>query len=63
MVYCLLSVSHEWYSNVNRLDWNDKGGIIMLFVKDNCITFPVSGFCFSEKAEIFCLELNFRTNG
>ena len=37
------------YSNVYRLDRNDKGGGIMLFVKDNLITFPVSGFCFSEK--------------
>ena len=30
----------------------------MLFVKDDLITFPVSGFCFSEKAKIFCVELN-----
>ena len=48
------------YSNVYRLDRNDKGGGIMLFVKDNLITFPVSGFCFSEKKQIFCLELNLR---
>ena len=48
------------YSNVNRLDRNDKGGGIVLFVKDNLITFPVSGFCFSEKTEIFCVELNLR---
>ena len=48
------------YSNVYRLDWNDKGGGIMLFVKDNLITFPVSAFCFSEKTEIFCIEFNFR---
>ena len=48
------------YSNVYRLDRNDKGGGIMLFVKDNLITFPVSGFCFSEKTEIFCVELNLR---
>ena len=40
------------YSNVYRLDRNDKGGGIMLFVKDNLITFPVSGFCFSEKTDI-----------
>ena len=32
----------------------------MLFVKDNLITFPVSGFCFLEKTEIFCIELNLR---
>ena len=48
------------YSNVYRLDRNDKGGGIMLFVKDNLITFPVSGFCFSEKTEIFCVELNLK---
>ena len=29
-------------------------------ISDNLITFPVSGFCFSEKAEIFCVELNLR---
>ena len=38
------------YSNVYRLDRNDKGRRIMLFVKDNLITFPVTGFCFSEKS-------------
>ena len=27
------------YSNVYLLDQNDKGGGIMLFVKDNCIAF------------------------
>ena len=47
------------YSNVYRLDRN-KGGGIMLFVKDNLITFPVIGFYFSEKTEIFCVELNLR---
>ena len=40
------------YSNVYRLDRIDKGGGIMLFVKDNVITFPVSEFCFSEKTDI-----------
>ena len=40
------------YSNVYRLDWIDKGGGVMLFVKDNLITFPVSEFCFSEKTDI-----------
>ena len=48
------------FSNVYRLDRNDKGGGIMLFVKDNLITFPVSGFCFLEKTDIFCVELNLR---
>ena len=45
------------YSNVYRLDGNDKGGGIMLFVSDNLITFPVSEFYFSK---IFCVELNLR---
>ena len=48
------------YSNIYRLDRNDKGGRMMLFVKDNRITFSVSEFCFSEKTEIFCIELNLR---
>ena len=37
------------YSNIYRLDRNDKGGGIMVFVKDNLITFPVSGFFFRKK--------------
>ena len=41
------------YSNVYRLDRNDKGGGTMLFVKDNLITFPVSEICFSEKNRYF----------
>ena len=31
-----------------------------LCFKDKLITFPVSGFYFSEKTEIFCVELNLR---
>ena len=34
------------------MDRNDKGGGIMLSVKDNLITFPVGEFCFSEKTDI-----------
>ena len=30
----------------------------MVFVKDNLITFHLSGFCFSEKTDKFCVELN-----
>ena len=37
------------YSSIYRLDRNDKGGRIMLFVKDNLITFPVTGFCLEMK--------------
>ena len=48
------------YSNVYRLDRNEKGRGIMLFSKDNLITLPVSGLRFSEKAEIFRVELNLR---
>ena len=40
------------YSNVYWLDRNDKGGGIMLFIKDNLITFLVSEFCFSEETDI-----------
>ena len=29
------------YSNVYRLDWKDKGGGIMLFVKDNLTVEPL----------------------
>ena len=47
-------------SKVYRSDRNYKGGGIMLFVKDNLITFPVSGFCFLGKTDIFCVELNLR---
>ena len=46
------------YSNVYRLDRNDQGGGILLFVKDNVITFP--DFVFQKKTDIFCVELNFR---
>ena len=48
------------YSNVYRLDQNDKGEGIMLFATGNLTTFPVSGFCVPEKTEIFCVELNLR---
>ena len=40
------------YCNVYRLDQNDKGGGTMPFVKNKFITFPASGFCFSEKTNI-----------
>ena len=39
------------YSNVYRLDRNDKGRGVMLFVKDILITFPLIEFCFSEKKQ------------
>ena len=47
------------YSNIYQLDGNDKGEGIMFSVKDNLITFPVSGFC-SSKKQIFCVELTLR---
>ena len=46
------------FSNVYLLDWNDKGGGIIISVKDNLIAFPVSGFGFSGNTEILCVELN-----
>ena len=48
------------YSNIYRLDQNNKGGVIMFFIKANFITFPVNKFCFSEKTHTFCLELNLK---
>ena len=41
------------YSNIHQLNQNEKGGGIMVFVKDNIITFPLNGFCFSEKNRYF----------
>ena len=45
---------------VYRLDQNDKGGRIMLFVKDGIITFPLDRYSFPKGFEAFCIELNLR---
>ena len=50
----------QGYSTVYRLDRNDKGGGIMLFVKDDIITFPLDRYSFPEGFEAFCIELNLR---
>ena len=42
------------YSNVHRLDRNDKGGRIMLFVKNDIITFPLDRCILSVGFEAFC---------
>ena len=38
----------QGYSTMYRLDRNDKGGGIMLFVKDGIISFPLERFSFSR---------------
>ena len=45
---------------VYRLDQNDKGGRIILFVKDGIITFPLFRYSFPVGFEAFCIELNLR---
>ena len=50
----------EGYSTIHRLDRNDRGAGIMLIVKDNLLTSRLDKYCFPDKIEIFCIELNFR---
>ena len=50
----------EGYSIVYRLDRDDKGGRIMLFVKDDIVTFPLDRYSFPVGFETFCIELNLR---
>ena len=50
----------QGYSTVYRLDRNDNGGRIMLFVKDDIITFPLDRYSFPVGFEAFCIELNLR---
>ena len=50
----------QGYSTVYRLDRYDKGGGIMLFVKDGIITFPSDQYSFPVEFEAFCTELNLR---
>ena len=49
----------QGYSTVYRLDGNDEGGGIMLFVKD-IITFPFDRYSFPVGFEAFCIELDLR---
>ena len=49
------------HSNVYQLDQNDKEGGVILFVKDNLLTFSVIRVWFpgkNRKTDIFCVELN-----
>lgn len=49
------------HSNVYQLDRNDKEGEVILFVKENLLTFPVIRVWFpgkNRKTDIFCVELN-----
>ena len=50
----------QGYSTVYRLDRNDKGGVIMLFVKDGIITLLLDQYSFPVGFETFCIELNLR---
>ena len=48
----------EGYSTIFRLDRNDRGGGIMLIIKDNFLTSHLDKYCFSDQIGIFCIELN-----
>ena len=50
----------EGYSTIYRLHRNDRGGGIMLIVKDNLLTSHLDKYCFPNEIEIFCIELNLR---
>ena len=50
----------QGYSTGNRMDRNDKGGGIMLFVKDGIIIFPLGRYSSPVDFETFCIELNLR---
>ena len=43
---------------IYRLGRNDRGGGIMLIVKDNLVTSRIDKYCFPDEIEIFCIELN-----
>ena len=51
----------QGYSTVYRLDRNNKVGGIMLFVRDEIITFPLDQYSFPVGFEAFCIELKLRT--
>ena len=42
------------------MDRNDKGGGIMLLVKDGIIIFPLGRYSSPVHFETFCIELNLR---
>ena len=43
-----------------RLDWNDRGGGILLFVRESLITRLLSRYSFPHDIEILFIELNLR---
>ena len=51
----------ESYSTIYRSDKNDRGGRIMLIVKDNLLIPRLDKCYFRDEIEIFCIELNFQT--
>ena len=50
----------QGYSTVYRWDRNDKGGGIMLFVKDGIITLTLDQYSFPLSFEAFGIDLNLR---
>ena len=48
----------QGFSTVYRLDRNDRGVGIILFVKNGIITFHLERYSFPVGFEAFCLELN-----
>ena len=48
----------QGYSTAHRLDRNDKGGGIILFIKDSIIMFPLDRYFFPVGSGAFCIELN-----
>ena len=50
----------EGYSTIYRLERNDRGGGIMLIVKDNLLTSCLDKHYFPNQTEIFCIEPNLR---
>ena len=50
----------QGYSTVHRMDRNDKGREIILFLKDDIITFPLERYSFPLGFEVFYRGLNLR---
>ena len=50
----------EGYFTIYRLDRNDRGGWIMLIVKDNFLTSLLDNYAFLTKLKYFCIALNLR---
>ena len=46
----------EGYSIIYRLDRNDRGGGIMLIVKDNLLTSRLDKYCFPDEIKYFVLK-------